>query len=429
MRGRHKPPNCVDETIITDHINSFNPQISHYRREHAPRRRYLPPEVTIKSMFADFLLKHPGFCSYDKYRKVVQKLNISFCKLGEEECEFCLINASHKCQSTDATVNNNLNEISCRECQLIREHKSSVDTVRKLYTKDKERPWSSDYSFRSVDLQKVLMMPRLPGVKTAVFTRRLVVFHETFVPLKSLDNSVSVLWHEAISGRNAEDIASTFICAMKQEPDVSHFILWMDNCSAQNKNWVVFTAMCAFVNTELGPQSVTFKYLITGHTFMSADAFHAKVEKEIRAKKNLFDFDDLKEAVSNANKTAKVMSLEAADFQMWKSGAYRTRQQDSPLLSSLHQVRFIKGSRSMYYKLDPCGNELECNFLTKKFKLTQPVSKSVSRGIPGVKKTDIVTKLCPLMPEQKQQFWRDLTVCDVPDLIDSDDRLTVDENN
>ena len=39
--------------------------------------------------------------------------------------------------------------------------------------------------FKSVDLQKFLMMPRLPGVKTAVFTRRLVVFHETFVPLKT----------------------------------------------------------------------------------------------------------------------------------------------------------------------------------------------------------------------------------------------------
>jgi len=24
---RHKPPNCVDERIITDHIFSFNPQV------------------------------------------------------------------------------------------------------------------------------------------------------------------------------------------------------------------------------------------------------------------------------------------------------------------------------------------------------------------------------------------------------------------
>jgi len=72
-RGRHKPPNCVDESVIVDHINSYNPQLSHYRREHAPRRRYLPPEITLKSMFADFMTKQPKFCTYDKYRKVVKK--------------------------------------------------------------------------------------------------------------------------------------------------------------------------------------------------------------------------------------------------------------------------------------------------------------------------------------------------------------------
>lgn len=112
---------------------------------------------------------------------------------------------------------------------------------------------------------------------------------------------------------------------------MSHFIFWMDNCSAQNKNWVVFTAMSTYVNTESGPQSITFKYLVSGHTFMSADALHAKVEKEMRLKKNLFDYDDLKEVVSKANKTVKVVSMQTADFQMWKTGAYRTRKADRPL--------------------------------------------------------------------------------------------------
>ena len=140
-----------------------------------------------------------------------------------------------------------------------------------------------------------------------MFARRLVVFHETFAPLKSLDNTVSVLWHEGVSGRSADDIASSFISAMKQEPKIAHFTFWMDNCSAQNKNWTIFSAMVAFVNSESGPQSVTLKCLLTGHTFMSADAFHAKVEKEIRLKKNVCDFDDLKEVVSKANKNYSIM--------------------------------------------------------------------------------------------------------------------------
>jgi len=94
-RGKHRPSNVLDRDLIEAHINSYHPQISHYRREHAPRRRYLSPEITITEMFHDYNSKHPKKCSYDSYRKVVDKENISFCKLGEEECEVCLLHANH----------------------------------------------------------------------------------------------------------------------------------------------------------------------------------------------------------------------------------------------------------------------------------------------------------------------------------------------
>ena len=95
------------------------------------------------------------------------------------------------------------------------EHKTLAVEVRQLYAEDKQASVASEnHSFCRVDLQKVIMMPRLPGVKTAVFTRRLVVFHEMFAPLKSLSNTTSVVWHEAISEHRADDIASSFVTAM-----------------------------------------------------------------------------------------------------------------------------------------------------------------------------------------------------------------------
>jgi len=127
-------------------------------------------------------------------------------------------------------------------------------------------------------------------VKSAVFTRRLVVFHETFAPLLTLNNTISVVWHEGITGRSTDDIASNFISAMKAERDISHFTFWLDNCGAQNKNWTIFTAIVTYVNTTLGPESVNFKYFITGHTFMSADAFHSKVELSMKHKKVCMTF-------------------------------------------------------------------------------------------------------------------------------------------
>lgn len=82
--------NKIDVESLKLHIKSFNPLVAHYRREHAPNRRYLPSEINAKFMFDDFLQKHPDHqCSYDFYRKQLRKLNIYFTKLGHEECELC----------------------------------------------------------------------------------------------------------------------------------------------------------------------------------------------------------------------------------------------------------------------------------------------------------------------------------------------------
>ena len=106
-------------------------------------------------------------------------------------------------------------------------------------------------------MQKVTMLRRVPGVKTAVFTKRLVTFHETFAPLGKFSKTkgivpTGVIWHEGISGRNAEDVASTFAKVIRsaQYRDINHFIFWCDNCSGQNKNWVLFTMFCYLLNVE-----------------------------------------------------------------------------------------------------------------------------------------------------------------------------------
>ncbi len=95
MQGSQLIKPLKDRELIMAHTNSFNPVISHYRREHAPRKMYLPSEVTITMMHIDFKEKHPDFvCSYALYRRVVTKeMNISLTQLGNEECELC---ESHK---------------------------------------------------------------------------------------------------------------------------------------------------------------------------------------------------------------------------------------------------------------------------------------------------------------------------------------------
>ena len=72
---------------------SFNPSISHYRREHAPIRLYLSSDISILEMYNDYLVECTNTTSkaysYSLYAQFVKSLNISFAHLGIEKCEDC----------------------------------------------------------------------------------------------------------------------------------------------------------------------------------------------------------------------------------------------------------------------------------------------------------------------------------------------------
>ena len=55
----------------------YHPQVSHYRREHAPNRLYLPTDVNATEMFADFNLTYPKLVSYETYNRQIKKMNIA----------------------------------------------------------------------------------------------------------------------------------------------------------------------------------------------------------------------------------------------------------------------------------------------------------------------------------------------------------------
>jgi len=74
----------------------------------------------------------------------------------------------------------------------------------------------------------------------------------------------------------------------------------------------------------------------------------------------------------------------------------------------------------MHYKVKPEGDEKSYDFLAKKFKMINPPHRKNNRGVSQIKKRDIVSKLCPLMPIIRRGFWEMLPVSEVSDLIDSE---------
>lgn len=233
-------------------------------------------------------------------------LNISLKKPNSDKCEDCftLMNEIENSQDED--------EIEVIKTKL-EKHKSKASKANYLYKMDANINIITTRVY-SMDLQKVLLLPILPESKTCFFTSRLVVFNETFASLKPKGNSICVLWHEAIAGRKGKNITDSILALIEQERDVTDFIFWCDNCTGQNKNWILFTALVCILNSN---QSVTIKYLTKGHTHMSADGVHGNIETKIRKVRNIYDYDDLKNTIKDSRQNLDI--IDQKKFRQWTS--------------------------------------------------------------------------------------------------------------
>ena len=414
-RGKHSPKHKMTDDVkdlISSHISKFNPCISHYRRKHAPNRLYLPSELNIKIMYDYFKEEHDVKVCYKSYSNFVRKMNISFTKLGEEICEVCREFELHEHQMNNADFldktnldwdeslveniddwasnilkgrNIDLSE-SCTLCQAWKEHALQAKITRLHYQIDKEKNHNSNEAYYAADMEKVIMLPRLPGMKKAIFTRRIVLFNETFAPLggkQSLRDTIAVLWHEGIKGRNDEDLASTVTKVLKHEQnkELSEFTFWVDNCSAQNKNWTLMSAMISEINAaESNVEFIKFKYFEKGHTFMAADSFHHQVEEAIKQRKYLYNFDDFVSAVKSKGKVDVMLPVDffnyTKELSYGKKGGIKY-----PLLADIREAMFKKGSTKLYWKTDMREPEYECGEFAKK-----QYRQSIISGRPHVKR-------------------------------------------
>lgn len=128
---------------------------------------------------------------------------------------------------------------NCEICKGWVNHYENYRAARKEYKKDSKMQWKDGEICVSTDLQKVIMVPRMDTFKVVCFTKRLVAFNESFVPVagqKQLE-PFAAIWHEAIAGRKCEDIVSTYHHFFLFHREAKKIIIWLDNCAGQNKNW------------------------------------------------------------------------------------------------------------------------------------------------------------------------------------------------
>ena len=155
-------------------------------------------------MYRHFVEEHGNICTYETFRKTLKEANISFTRLGSEECDICKTYSIHV---KDCHVDDD-----CEICADHSKHLKNAEESRSAYQEDRDRRAGRQGTIVSVDMMRVTVLPILPH-KVCVFTPRLIAYNETFSPLGGgkVGKALSVTWHEGIAGRDASDVASTFI--------------------------------------------------------------------------------------------------------------------------------------------------------------------------------------------------------------------------
>ncbi|KAG5880926.1 hypothetical protein JTB14_035147 [Gonioctena quinquepunctata] len=317
-----------------DHINKFKPCITHYRRHNAPNMRYLSRALTVQSMFDDFEREHPGFCKIELYRKTIKLMHISLCMPKSNVCVEC---ETHKNKSQAKDVD----ELTVLNFEEWKSHKNKGEKATDKYHEDAMIPNNQNVRIYSMDLQKVILIPNMPSVKDSNFLSRLTAFNLTFASIKkksSFKNYCS-MWHEGLAGRDGNHIVDAFFRVFEEERDVKEFIIWSDNCTGQNKNWVLYTSLVWLVNQGNGPDCVTFRYLTKGHTHMSADGIHGNIETKINKIGNIYDYNDLTAAWEKKKRQVRKNAKVSDSMRGY-------------LLNPIVEVCFKKGKRSLDYKTD-----------------------------------------------------------------------------
>jgi len=143
---------------------------------------------------------------------------------------------AHNANHSKDTLNLSSNTC-CNVCRNYEIHLDLSKQAKSLYESHKKELNSDSKLTVSVDLQKVIMLPRMECFKAAIFTKRIIVFNESFVPIgnKNKIKSLAIIWHEGVSGRKQEDLTSCFFQFLLFNKDIINISIWMDNYAAQNK--------------------------------------------------------------------------------------------------------------------------------------------------------------------------------------------------
>ncbi|KAK7600988.1 hypothetical protein V9T40_008429 [Parthenolecanium corni] len=283
FRGKHKNQTRIPDEVkqgVRDHIDSIPRIESHYLRAQTARE-FIDGGRSISDIHRDYLedcrkADQPS-ANFQMYSKIFnEEYNLGFFVPKKDQCELCVAFENAEGDEKEKLV------------EKYETHQNEKTLSRSEKDQDKAKI-NENFLVAVYDLQAVLPVPR-GDVSVFYYKSKLNSYNFTISQLQS-DKTHCYLWHEGEGNRGAEEIAScvfkfieTTVKERAEEDNSDDFdiVFYSDNCCGQQKNkFMVALYMFALKKFEK-INSISHKYLITGHTQNEGDSVHSTIEKQIK---------------------------------------------------------------------------------------------------------------------------------------------------
>ncbi|KAJ8915389.1 hypothetical protein NQ315_008276 [Exocentrus adspersus] len=277
MRGKHANHKRISNEIkdgVRNHIKSIPRIESHYLRAQTTKE-FIDGGKTIADLHRDYQhnceSEGKPSANYHMYSDIFNKeFNISFFVPKKDQCSLCYqYNTSNDDGKKDLQHDY---EEHLKEKVLSREEKG----------KDKSLV-SDNLVVVCFDMQAVLQVPK-GEISIFYYKSKLNTMNFTITEIGTNVTNCYV-WHEGEGGKGATEVGSCLLRYLEEKANQVNnedleFVLYSDNCGAQQKNRYVI-AVLMYAVQKLKIRRITHKYLVAGHTQNEGDAVHSVIEKQI----------------------------------------------------------------------------------------------------------------------------------------------------
>ncbi|XP_047138639.1 uncharacterized protein LOC124814737 [Hydra vulgaris] len=165
-----------------------------------------------------------------------------------------------------------------------------------------------------------------------------------------------MLWHEGVSGRAGNDLASSVTCLLEKiiadHSDVNKLILWLDSCVPQNRNSYMSIALRQFLICYPKIRVIEQKFCEPGHSsIQEVDNIHSQIDRAL-ALLEIFSPLGLTRAISAVQRRNSffVYQMKRLDFKHFPAIASYFNFKLVPYSQIKHLVYRAEFSDHVYYR-------------------------------------------------------------------------------